>query len=75
MNMCEMLGGISTKTAYKLLQAWRIDHFRIGRTIKHTVTTGSLDGNLITIAKDRTKNKSSRRTLPLVDALAALLCF
>ena len=33
-QMCEMLGGISTKTAYKLLQAGRIYHFRIGRTYK-----------------------------------------
>lgn len=33
-QMCEMLGGISTKTAYKLLQAGRINHFRIGRTYK-----------------------------------------
>lgn len=42
-------------------------------TVKHTVTTGSLDGKLITISKDRTKNKSSRRTLPLVDAFYDLL--
>lgn len=42
-------------------------------TIKHTVTAGSLDGKLITIAKDRTKNKASRRTLPLVDAFYELL--
>ncbi len=37
-------------------------------TINHTVTTESLDGKLITIEKDRTKNKASHRTLPLVDA-------
>ncbi|MFM9280524.1 site-specific integrase [Paenibacillus jiagnxiensis] len=42
-------------------------------SIKHTVTTGSFDGKLITIEKDRTKNKSSRRTLPLVDAFYDLL--
>ncbi|MBW4084453.1 site-specific integrase [Paenibacillus sp. S150] len=42
-------------------------------TIKHTVTSGSLDGKLITIEKDRTKNKASRRTLPLVDAFYELL--
>ncbi|WP_044482126.1 site-specific integrase [Paenibacillus antibioticophila] len=42
-------------------------------TIKHTVTTGSLNGKYITIEKDRTKNKPSRRTLPLVDAFYDLL--
>ncbi|MBU5445531.1 helix-turn-helix domain-containing protein [Paenibacillus sp. MSJ-34] len=33
-QMCEMLGGISTKTAYKLLQANQIEHFKIGRAYK-----------------------------------------
>jgi len=42
-------------------------------TIRHTVTSGSLNGKLITIEKDRTKNKASRRTLPLVDAFYELL--
>lgn len=42
-------------------------------TIKHTVTTGSLNGKYITIEKDRTKNKPSRRTLPLVDTFYDLL--
>lgn len=42
-------------------------------TIKHTVTTGSLNGKYITIEKDRTKNKPSRRTLPLVDTFYELL--
>lgn len=42
-------------------------------TIKHTVTTGSLDGKLITIESDETKNDPSRRTLPLVDAFYDLL--
>ncbi|WP_342774096.1 helix-turn-helix domain-containing protein [Paenibacillus oralis] len=32
--MCEMLGGISSKSAYKLLQANKIKHFRIGRVYK-----------------------------------------
>ncbi len=44
-------------------------------TIKHTVTTGSLNGKLVTIEKDRTKNKASRRTLPLVDAFYDLLVY
>lgn len=42
-------------------------------TIRHTVTSGSLNGKLITIEKDRTKNKASRRTLPLVDTFYELL--
>lgn len=33
-QMCEMLGGISTKTAYKLLQANKIKYFKIGRAYK-----------------------------------------
>lgn len=42
-------------------------------TIQHTVTTGSLDGKFIEIESDRTKNKASRRTLPLVDVFYELL--
>lgn len=34
--------------------------------IRHTVTTCTLDGKKITISKDRTKNVSSLRSLPLV---------
>lgn len=30
-QMCDMLGGISSKTAYKLLKTNRIKHFKIGR--------------------------------------------
>lgn len=33
-QLCEMLGGISSKSAYKLLQANRIQHFKIGRAYK-----------------------------------------
>ncbi|MBW4080029.1 helix-turn-helix domain-containing protein [Paenibacillus sp. S150] len=33
-EMCEMLGGISSKTAYKLLQENKISHFKIGRMYK-----------------------------------------
>lgn len=33
-QLCEMLGGISSKSAYKLLQTNRIFHFKIGRTYK-----------------------------------------
>ena len=36
-------------------------------TIKHTVTTCELDGKRILVKEDRTKNKASMRTLPLVD--------
>ncbi|NLI13918.1 MAG: helix-turn-helix domain-containing protein [Peptococcaceae bacterium] len=32
--MCEMLGGISTKTGYRLLRQNQIKHFKIGRTYK-----------------------------------------
>ncbi|GGH35360.1 helix-turn-helix domain-containing protein [Paenibacillus segetis] len=33
-QLCLMLGDISKKTAYKLLQAGRIGHFRIGKIYK-----------------------------------------
>lgn len=35
-------------------------------TIRHTVTTCRIDGKKVMVASDRTKNKSSMRTLPLV---------
>jgi excisionase family DNA binding protein len=33
-EMCEMLGGISSKTTYRLLHENRIGHFKIGRAYK-----------------------------------------
>jgi excisionase family DNA binding protein len=33
-QMCKMLGGISVKTGYRLLQEDKIKHFKIGRTYK-----------------------------------------
>ncbi|MBE6930433.1 MAG: site-specific integrase [Ruminococcaceae bacterium] len=50
-----------------------IDFERKTFTIKHTVTQMTLDGDFITIEKDRTKTKSSRRTLPLVEPFERLL--
>lgn len=42
-------------------------------TIKHTVTQLSVDGKRIVVSKDRTKTKSSYRTLPLVEPFEELL--
>jgi len=42
-------------------------------TIRHTVTSVYVDGKYTTIAKDRTKNKSSYRSLPLVAEFYDLL--
>lgn len=42
-------------------------------TIKHTVTEVTMDGKIVTIVKDRTKTKSSYRTLPLVAPFEELL--
>ena len=39
-------------------------------TIKHTIVIAKLDGKRQLVSKDRTKNKSSYRTLPLVDVIA-----
>lgn len=50
-----------------------IDFERKTLTIRHTVTEVSLDGKITTIAKDRTKTKSSYRTLPLVAPFEELL--
>lgn len=42
-------------------------------TIKHVVTNGSVNGKRIVIEKDRTKSKSSYRTLPLMEDMEKLL--
>ena len=42
-------------------------------SIKHTVTQVNVDGKNITVQKDRTKTKSSYRTLPLVPPFEELL--
>ena len=33
-DMCEVLGGISTKTGYKLLRENKIEHLKVGRAYK-----------------------------------------
>ncbi|MBS4024980.1 MAG: site-specific integrase [Clostridia bacterium] len=50
-----------------------IDFEKKKLVIKHTVTEVTLDGKITTIAKDRTKTKSSYRTLPLVAPFEELL--
>jgi integrase len=50
-----------------------IDFERKTLTIKHTVTEVNLDGKKAIVEKDRTKTKSSYRTLPLVAPFEALL--
>ena len=50
-----------------------IDFERKTFTIKHTVTEVVLDGKQILIGKERTKTKSSHRTLPLVKPFEELL--
>lgn len=42
-------------------------------TIRHTVTSCNVNGKLVEVAADRTKTKSSMRTLPLVPAFRDLL--
>jgi len=42
-------------------------------TIRHTVTMASVGGKYITVVKDRTKNKSSNRSLPLVQEFYDIL--
>ena len=42
-------------------------------TIRHTVVIAKINGKRQLVAKDRTKNKSSYRTLPLIDAIAIKL--
>ncbi len=50
-----------------------IDFERKTLTIKHIVTEATLDGKLTVIEKDRTKTKSSYRSLPLVAPFEELL--
>ena len=42
-------------------------------TIKHTITIANIDGQLQPYPKDRTKNKASYRTLPLLDEISKRL--
>lgn len=42
-------------------------------TIRHTVTQTNVDGKFVLVQEDRTKNKSSFRTLPLVAPYEAML--
>lgn len=51
-EMCEMLGGISNKTAYKLLQENKISHFKIGRIYKIPKINILLYLNLFTLNFD-----------------------
>jgi len=50
-----------------------IDFGKKTLTIKHTVTEVRVDGKVIIVEKDRTKTKSSHRTLPLVEPFEKLL--
>ena len=50
-----------------------IDFERKTFSIRHTVTQASVDGKSVKIAKDRTKTKSSFRSLPLVPPFEELL--
>ncbi len=50
-----------------------IDFERNTITIRHTVTTFTMDGKRMVVASDTTKTKSSMRTLPLVPVFAERL--
>ena len=53
---------------------WQAINFQtLTLAIQHTVIPVSYEGKQITIAKDRAKNKSSHRTLPLVPVFQELL--
>lgn len=53
---------------------WRDIDFRANTiSIAHTVVQASIDGKSMVVAKDRAKNKSSSRTLPLVPQYRELL--
>lgn len=41
--------------------------------INHVVTVADIDGKIVTIAKDRTKTKSSTRTMPLIPSVEEYL--
>lgn len=55
------------------LQWKSVDFISNRMTIEHTVTQAVIDGKFIVIEKDRTKNKSSCRSLPLVPQYRELL--
>ncbi|WP_042238827.1 MULTISPECIES: helix-turn-helix domain-containing protein [unclassified Paenibacillus] len=53
-DMCEMLGGISNKTAYRLLQENKISCFKIGRIYKIPKINILMYLNLFSFTFDRT---------------------
>lgn len=55
------------------LKADAIDFENKNITIKHTVTNASDKGKRVIVKKDRTKSKSSYRTLPLIPEIETLL--
>lgn len=50
-----------------------IDFVRKTLTIKHTVTSMTMNGKSVIVQKDSTKTKSSYRTLPLIEPFEVLL--
>jgi len=50
-----------------------VDFFQKTFTIRHTVTQVCIDGKELTVARDRTKTKSSCRTLPVVPPFEKVL--
>ena len=50
-----------------------IDFINHNITIRHTVTHCNVDGRYALVKKNRTKNRSSYRTMPLVPAIEKLL--
>jgi integrase len=53
---------------------WSAVNFRVNTlTVAHTVTQCSVDGKSLIVYKDRAKNRSSRRTMPLVADLSETL--
>lgn len=81
-QMCSMLGGIGETTAYDLLRNGDIRHIKLGKsidfesntiTIDHTVVQFRAGGETKIVSKERTKNKSSCRSMPLVPQYRELL--
>ena len=70
LELAVMLGFYGLRRSEIIGLKWNAVDFKQNTiTVQYTVTTCNLDGKRQIVEKDRTKNKSSRRTLPMIPAL------
>ena len=74
LELAVMLGFYGLRRSEIVGMKWNAVDFKQNTiTIQYTVTSCNLDGKRQIVEKERTKNKSSRRTLPMIPALSEKL--